>query len=53
MYKMKDTSGNTYLMNIGKTTVTRSYKATTRSTILQELTTGLARPVVVPPRTYK
>ena len=25
MYKMKDTSGNTYLMNIGKTTVTRSY----------------------------
>lgn len=25
MYKMKDTSGNTYLMNIGKTTVTRFY----------------------------
>ena len=25
MYKMKDTSGNVYLMNHGKTTVTRSY----------------------------
>ena len=43
MYKMKDTSGNTYLMNIGKTTVSRSFnvKYSTSGTYYWTAPTGV------------
>lgn len=43
MYKMKDTSGNTYLMNYGKTTVSRSYnvKYSTAGTYYWTAPTGV------------